>query len=50
VESAFGFPKTQYSLAVNKVRELRNVAIYALYSNLCNVLRRESAENMRRQK
>ena len=34
--------------AVNKVRGLRNVAVYALYSVLCHVLTREAAENMGR--
>jgi hypothetical protein len=36
------------SLAVNKVRGVRNVASYALYSLLCLVLNREAAENIRR--
>jgi hypothetical protein len=40
--------KTQYGLAINKVRGLRNVASYALYSLLCLVLNREAAENVRR--
>jgi len=32
VEAVFSFLKSQYSLAVNKVRELKNVAVYARYS------------------
>ncbi|MFB0522179.1 MAG: transposase [Candidatus Bathyarchaeia archaeon] len=48
VESAYAFLKTQYSMAVNKVRGLRKVAIYALYSILCHVLNREAAENIGR--
>jgi len=36
------------SLAVNKVRGLRNVASYALFSILCLVLNREAAENIKR--
>jgi len=48
VEAAYAFLKTQYGMAVNKVRGLRNVAVYALYSVLCHVLTREAAENMDR--
>jgi hypothetical protein len=48
IEAVYSFLKTQYSLAVNKVRGLRNVASYALYSLLCLVLSREAAENVRR--
>jgi hypothetical protein len=48
VESAFSFLKTQYGLAVNKVRSLANVSMYALLSVLCHVLVREAAENMGR--
>jgi transposase len=48
VEAVFSFLKTQYSLAVNKVRELKNVAVYALYSILSLVLTREAAENIGR--
>jgi hypothetical protein len=40
--------KTQYSLALNKVRGIGNVTSYALYSLLCLVLNREAAENMGR--
>jgi transposase len=47
IEAVYSFLKTQYSLAVNKVRGLRNVASYALYSLLCLVLNREAAENIR---
>jgi transposase len=47
IEAVYSFLKTQYSLAVNKVRGIRNVASYALYSLLCMVLNREAAENIR---
>jgi transposase len=48
IEAVYSFLKTQYSLAINKVRGLRNVASYALYSLLCLVLNREAAENIKR--
>jgi len=48
IEAVYSFLKTQYSLAINKVRGLRNVACYALFSILCLVLNREAAENLRR--
>jgi hypothetical protein len=48
IEAVYSFLKTQYSLAINKVRGLKNVASYALYSLLCLVLNREAAENIRR--
>jgi transposase len=48
IEAVYSFLKTQYSLAINKVRGLRNIASYALYSLLCLVLNREAAENIRR--
>jgi transposase len=48
IEAVYSFLKTQYSLAVNKVRGVRNVASYALYSLLCMVLNREAAENLGR--
>jgi transposase len=48
IEAVYSFLKTQYSLAINKVRGARNVASYALYSLLCLVLNREAAENLRR--
>jgi hypothetical protein len=40
--------QTQWSLAINKVRGLKNIASYALYSMLCLVLNREAAENINR--
>jgi hypothetical protein len=49
IEAVYSFLKTQYSLAINKVRGVRNVASYALYSLLCLVLNREAAENIGRQ-
>ena len=48
VEAAYSFLKTQYSLTINKVRGLKNVATYTLYSVLSHVLIREAAENMGR--
>ncbi len=48
IEAVYSFLKMQYSLAINKVRGVRNVASYALYSLLCLVLNREAAENLRR--
>jgi hypothetical protein len=45
IEAVYSFLKTQYSLAVNKIRGLRNVTSYTLYSLLCLVLNREAAEN-----
>jgi transposase len=48
VEAVFSFLKTQYSLAMNKVRGLKNVTVYALYSILSLVLTREAAENIGR--
>jgi transposase len=48
IEAVYSFLKTQYSLAINKVRGAKNVASYALYSLLCLVLNREAAENVNR--
>ena len=48
IEAVHSFLKTQYSLAINKVRGIGNVASYALYSLLCLVLNREAAENIGR--
>jgi transposase len=48
IEAVYSLLKMQYSLAINKVRGVRNVASYALYSLLCLVLNREAAENLRR--
>jgi len=48
VEAVFSFLKTQYSLATNKVRGLKNVTVYAFYSILSLVLTREAAENIGR--
>jgi len=46
IEAVYSFLKTQYSLSINKVRGIGNVASYALYSLLCLVLNREAAENI----
>jgi transposase len=48
IEAVNSFLKTQYSMAMNKVRGLGNVAVYALFSILCLVLNREAAENIGR--
>ena len=48
IEAVYSFLKTQYSLTINKVRGIKNVASYALYSILCLVLNREAAENIGR--
>jgi hypothetical protein len=48
IEAVYGFLKMQYSLAINKVRGVTNVACHALYSLLCLVLNREAAKNIRR--
>jgi transposase len=48
IEAVNSFLKTQYSMAMNKVRGLGNVATYALFSILCLVLNREVAENIGR--
>jgi hypothetical protein len=48
IEAVYSFLKTQYNLSTNKVRGLKNVASYALFSALCLVLNREAAENIGR--
>jgi transposase len=48
IEAVYSFLKTQYSLVINKVRGLKKVASYALYSILALVLNREAAENLGR--
>jgi hypothetical protein len=48
IEAVYSFLKTQYSLAINKVRGVKNVASYVLYNMRCLVLNREAAENLRR--
>ena len=48
VEAVYSFLKTQFSLTVNKVRGLGNVATYALFIILCLVLNREAAKNFGR--
>jgi hypothetical protein len=48
IEAVYSFLKTQYSMAMTKVRGVRNVASYALFSILCLVLNREAAENLGR--
>ena len=48
IEAVNSFLKTQCSMVVNKVRGLKQVAAYALFSILCLVLNREAAENIDR--
>jgi hypothetical protein len=48
IEAVYSFLKTQWSLAINKVRGLSNVTSCALYSLLCLVLNREAAENIKK--
>jgi transposase len=45
IEAVNSFLKTQCSMIVNKVRGLKQVATYALFSILCLVLNREAAQN-----
>jgi len=49
IEAVNSFLKTQYGMVMNKVRGLKQVACYALFSVLCLVLNREAAENIGRQ-
>ena len=46
IEAVNSLLKTQFSMANNKVRGLRQVAFYALCSILCLVLSREAAQNI----
>ena len=46
IEAVNSFLKTQYSMAINKVRGLGNVASYALFSILCLVLNREAPRTL----
>jgi len=48
IEVVNSFLKTQYGMVVNKVRGLKQVASYALFSLLCLVLNREAAQNIGR--
>ena len=48
IEAVNSFLKTQFSMATNKVRGLKQVAVYALLSILCLVLNREAAQNIGR--
>jgi transposase len=48
IEAVKSFLKTQCSMAMNKVRGLKQVAAYALFSILCLVLNREAAQNIGR--
>ena len=48
IEAVNSFLKTQFSMATNKVRGLKQVTVYALLSILCLVLNREAAQNIGR--
>jgi transposase len=48
IEAVNSFLKTQFSMATNKIRGLKQVTIYALFSILCLVLNREAAQNIGR--
>jgi transposase len=48
IEAVNSFLKTQCSMVINKVRGLKQVAAYALFSVLCLVLNREAAQNIGR--
>ena len=48
VEAVYSFLKTQYSLATNKARGLKNITCIAIYSILCLILNREAAQNIGR--
>jgi hypothetical protein len=46
IEAVNSFLKTQYSMASNKVRDLKQVVFYALCSILCLALNKEAAQNI----
>ena len=48
IEAVNSFLKTQFGMATNKVRGLKQVTVYALLSILCLVLNREAAQNIGR--
>jgi hypothetical protein len=48
IEAVNSFLKTQFSMASNRVRGLKQVAFYVLCSVLCLVLNREAAQNIGR--
>lgn len=48
IEAVNSFLKTQFSMTINKVRGLKQVTSYALFSILCLVLTREAAQNIGR--
>lgn len=48
IEAVNSFLKTQCGMVVNKVRGLKRVASYALFSMLCLVLGREAAQKLGR--
>jgi len=48
IEAVYSFLKNQWSLAINKVRGLKKVTFYVLFSILSLVLTRGAAENIGR--
>lgn len=48
IEAVNSFLKTQFGMATNKVRGLKQVTVYALLSIFCLVLNREAAQNIGR--
>ena len=48
IEAVNGFLKTQYGMLASKVRGLKQVASYPLFSIFCLVINREAARNMGR--
>jgi transposase len=48
IEAVYSFLKTQYSMTMNKVRGVKQVASYALFSILCLILNKEAAQNIGR--
>jgi len=45
IEAVNSFLKTQFGMATNKVRGLKQVTVYALFSIFCLVFKREAAQN-----
>ena len=48
IEAVYSFLKIRWSLTINKVRGLKKVTFYVLFSILSLVLTREAAENIGR--
>jgi len=48
IEAVNSFLRTQCNMTISKIRGLKQVASYALFSLLCLVLNREAAQNIGR--